>query len=140
MPPLAGTSALPPASDLKATWNFLEEGIEIMMQKNTDGIEYPRYMNLYTVAYNYCISSRMNTATDRTNGAGAGKAGADLEGVGLYNHLKKYLQDRCTAIEEVCILVWLSYCLSCTDHEITHSSFHPGIKITISRSFTQVLC
>lgn len=72
-----------------------------MMQKNTDGIEYPRYMNLYTVAYNYCISSRMNTATDRTGGGGAGKAGADLEGVGLYNHLKKYLQDRCTAIEEV---------------------------------------
>lgn len=100
MPPLAGASSLPPATDLQATWTFLKEGIEIMMSKHTEGLEYPRYMNLYTVAYNYCISSRMNTSADRGVG-GAGKAGADLEGVGLYEHLKRYFQDRCSTIEEV---------------------------------------
>ncbi|CAO1622432.1 unnamed protein product [Sympodiomycopsis kandeliae] len=98
MPPLAGTSSLPPSSDLVATWAFLLQGIDIMMSKHTEGMEYPRYMNLYTVAYNYCISSRMNTGGDR--GGTGSKAGADLEGAGLYEHLKRYFQERCTAIEE----------------------------------------
>lgn len=100
MPPLAGNNALPPASDLRATWAFLQDGIDIMMTKHTEGMEYPRYMSLYTVAYNYCISSRMNTSGERAVG-GTSKAGADLEGGGLYEHLKRYFQERCTSIEQV---------------------------------------
>lgn len=40
----------------------------IQMTKLTEGMSYPRYMELYTVAYNYCTSSRMNAPSDTALG------------------------------------------------------------------------
>lgn len=89
MPP---PNPLPPAGDLKATWKFLQVGIEVMMQQVLEGMEYKDYMNLYTAVYNYCISSRMNTAGAGSLGSGV-KAGANLMGAELYDHLKVYFKD-----------------------------------------------
>ncbi|KAG6376950.1 Cullin repeat-like-containing domain protein [Boletus reticuloceps] len=61
---------MPPASaDSAIVWAFLEEGMDDIMA-NVQTIQYPSYMNLYTVVYNYCTSSRMHGALDSAVGAG----------------------------------------------------------------------
>ncbi|EGO23981.1 hypothetical protein SERLADRAFT_370818 [Serpula lacrymans var. lacrymans S7.9] len=80
---------MPPATaDLATTWTFLEEGVDHIMTKLQTGVSYSKYMSLYTVAYNYCTSSRMHSAGD-TVGAGS-RTGANLMGSDLYNNLIKY--------------------------------------------------
>lgn len=62
---------MPPASaDLATTWAFLEEGVDHIMTKLQTGVSYSKYMSLYTVAYNYCTSSRMHGAPDSAVSAG----------------------------------------------------------------------
>ncbi|KAL8277545.1 hypothetical protein RQP46_009977 [Phenoliferia psychrophenolica] len=62
------------------------------MTRLSDGMSYTEYMNLYTVSYNYCTSSRMNTAgINETMGiGGSGRSGANLMGADLYKHLHTY--------------------------------------------------
>ncbi|UZJ57324.1 hypothetical protein CBS101457_006644 [Exobasidium rhododendri] len=88
-----GATLLPPADDLPATWAFLQEGIEVMMSNSTEGLSYKRYMEMYTVAYNYCTSSRMNHISPE--GAGASVMGADL-----YSHLTSYFQQHLRGIRK----------------------------------------
>lgn len=79
---------------IAATWAFLEGGIDVMvraaltpltqMARLTEGMSYERYMQLYTVAYNYCISSGM--------GGGGIAAGAHLVGGELYVRVAQYFE------------------------------------------------
>lgn len=94
MPPANG---LPTPQDLPGTWAFLEAGIDTMMSHLTEGMEYKKYMNLYTVAYNYCTSSRMNNAS--TLGSSA-KSGANLMGADLYERLKAYFKSHALKVCE----------------------------------------
>lgn len=56
---------MPPATaNLATTWAFLEEGVDHIMTKLQTGVSYSKYMSLYTVAYNYCTSSRMHGSVD----------------------------------------------------------------------------
>ena len=59
------TSSIPSKDmDHATTWAFLEEGVDHIMTKLHTGVSYSKYMGLYTVAYNYCTSSKMpNTTT-----------------------------------------------------------------------------
>lgn len=77
-----------PTSDLATTWAFLEEGVDHIMTRLKDGVSHQKYMALYTVAYNYCTSSRMHGSLDQ--GHLGGRTGANLMGSDLYNHLIKY--------------------------------------------------
>ncbi|WFD01601.1 ubiquitin ligase (cullin) of SCF [Malassezia obtusa] len=77
--------ALPPSNDINATWAFLESGIEVMMARLTEGMSYERYMQLYTAAYNYCISSGLG-------GTSGIAAGAHLVGGELYSRIAHYFQ------------------------------------------------
>ncbi|KIM65778.1 hypothetical protein SCLCIDRAFT_1211764 [Scleroderma citrinum Foug A] len=90
---VAGNNAvqhMPPASaDLATTWAFLEEGVDHIMTKLQTGVSYSKYMGLYTVAYNYCTSSRMHGAVDSNLGSGS-RTGANLMGSDLYNNLIRY--------------------------------------------------
>ena len=62
---------MPPASaDLATTWSFLEEGVDHIMTKLQTGVSYSKYMSLYTVAYNYCTSSKMHGTTSDPVGMG----------------------------------------------------------------------
>ncbi|KAM0751648.1 Cullin-domain-containing protein [Meredithblackwellia eburnea MCA 4105] len=92
MPPKASGSALPDSRDLDATWQFLEDGVDRIMTRLSEGMSYTEYMNLYTVSYNYCTSSRMNTAgiNETLGAAGSGRSGANLMGADLYKHLLSY--------------------------------------------------
>jgi hypothetical protein len=62
------TASMPPANaDLATTWAFLEEGVDHIMTKLQTGVSYSKYMALYTVAYNYCTSSRMHGGAASNN-------------------------------------------------------------------------
>ncbi|KAI0042482.1 Cullin-domain-containing protein [Auriscalpium vulgare] len=81
---------MPAASaDLATTWSFLEEGVDHIMTKLQTGVSYSKYMSLYTVAYNYCTSSKMPTNTTAEI-ATPGRTGANLMGSDLYNNLIRY--------------------------------------------------
>jgi cullin 1 len=69
---MAAAPAMPPSgADLATTWAFLEEGVDHIMTKLQTGVSYSKYMSLYTVAYNYCTSSRMhNTGLDTHGNVG----------------------------------------------------------------------
>jgi cullin 1 len=55
---------MPPATaDLATTWAFLEEGVDHIMTKLHTGVSYTKYMNLYTVSYNYFTSSKMHSSS-----------------------------------------------------------------------------
>ncbi|RIB03787.1 Cullin [Gigaspora rosea] len=96
---------LPPPTDLKATWEFLENGIEHIMNRLEEGLSYKRYMDLYTGIYNYCTSSRMNPGFTSEPLAGPGSnmsnnRGANLMGSDLYQNLQEYLQRHLQVIRE----------------------------------------
>ncbi|KIN92942.1 hypothetical protein M404DRAFT_628178, partial [Pisolithus tinctorius Marx 270] len=83
------SSQLPPSTaDLATTWAFLEEGVDHIMTKLQTGVSYTKYIGLYTVAYNYCTSSRMHG--DTAPAPGSRTAGANLMGSDLYNNLIRY--------------------------------------------------
>ncbi|CCA67819.1 probable SCF complex member Cullin 1 [Serendipita indica DSM 11827] len=89
---------MPPANaDLQTTWAYLEEGVDHIMTRLKDGISYSKYMNLYTVAYNYCVSSRMHGNLDSSVGLG-GRTGANLMGSDLYNNLIRYFVSHLTEL------------------------------------------
>ena len=89
---------MPPASaDLATTWQYLEEGVDHIMTKLQTGVSYSKvsshhslqlkrlvltsdaqYMSLYTVAYNYCTSSKMHGSE-----GGIGLGGKCMSSTGL---------------------------------------------------------
>ncbi|KAJ8593849.1 Cullin-domain-containing protein [Rhizopogon salebrosus TDB-379] len=102
---------MPPATaDLATTWAFLEEGVDHIMTKLQTGVSYSKYMSLYTVAYNYCTSSRMHSTTSDAVGASS-RTGANLMGSDLYNNLIRYfivhlknLKDRSDNLQDEALL------------------------------------
>ena len=53
--------SMPPApnkDDLKATWEFLETGIEKIMTNLKDGVDMATYMGIYTAVHNFCTSQK----------------------------------------------------------------------------------
>jgi len=76
-------------ADLATTWAFLEEGVDHIMTKLHTGVSYTKYMNLYTVSYNYCTSSKMHSTISSEQSV-AGRSGANLMGSDLYNSLVRY--------------------------------------------------
>ncbi|KAF7314218.1 CULLIN-2 domain-containing protein [Mycena kentingensis (nom. inval.)] len=93
------TSTMPAANaDLQTTWAFLEDGVDHIMTKLQTGVSYSKYMSLYTVAYNYCTSSKMSGPSDTTGIAN--RTGANLMGADLYNNLIRYFVNHLKAIRE----------------------------------------
>jgi cullin 1 len=69
----------PPQADLATTWAFLEEGVDHIMTKLQTGVSYSKYMSLYTVAYNYCTSSKMHGTTSDQVSMGGNRSKFFLE-------------------------------------------------------------
>ncbi|CAL1712764.1 unnamed protein product [Somion occarium] len=96
-------------ADLATTWAYLEEGVDHIMTKLQTGVSYSKYMSLYTVAYNYCTSSKMH-GTGEAVGLGQ-RTGANLMGSDLYNNLIRYfvnhlktLRDASDSLQEEALL------------------------------------
>ncbi|KAF5382559.1 hypothetical protein D9615_002947 [Tricholomella constricta] len=91
---------MPPATaDLQTTWAFLEEGVDHIMTKLQTGVSYSKYMALYTVAYNYCTSSKMHGSGTESLGIG-NRTGANLMGSDLYNNLIRYFVTHLKSLRE----------------------------------------
>ncbi|TFK40615.1 Cullin [Crucibulum laeve] len=90
---------MPPATaDLATTWAFLEDGVDHIMTKLQTGVSYSKYMSLYTVAYNYCTSSKMHGSSE-VMGMG-NRTGANLMGSDLYNNLIRYFVTHLKTLRE----------------------------------------
>ncbi|KAG8931290.1 hypothetical protein FRC03_005689 [Tulasnella sp. 419] len=97
---MAAASKIPGQNaDLQTTWEFLEEGVDHIMTRLNEGVSYSKYMNLYTVAYNYCTSSKMHGSMEGGQGL-QGRTGANLMGADLYNHLIKYFTEHLTTLRD----------------------------------------
>ncbi|KAF8798755.1 Cullin-domain-containing protein [Phlegmacium glaucopus] len=95
---------MPSASaDLITTWAFLQEGVDHIMTKLQTGVSYSKYMALYTVAYNYCTSSKMHASATESIGIG-NRTGANLMGSDLYNNLIRYFVDHLKGLRQAKVL------------------------------------
>ncbi|OZJ06312.1 hypothetical protein BZG36_00729 [Bifiguratus adelaidae] len=99
-------AALQPNADLNTTWAYLEQGIDQIMNRMEEGLTYDRYMQIYTVIYNYCTSSSRVQGGSQTDGISLGsqsqRAGASLTGSDLYNKLVKFLEHHLNKIRKEC--------------------------------------
>ncbi|MBW0485937.1 hypothetical protein O181_025652 [Austropuccinia psidii MF-1] len=89
-------------SDLNETWEFLRQGTHHIMTKLNEGITFNQYMQLYTVSYNYCTSSRSHSNGAETLQAAQAqrKSGANLMGSDLYKCLQTYFIDHVKSIKK----------------------------------------
>ncbi|KAJ7857731.1 Cullin [Mycena olivaceomarginata] len=98
---MASPASMPAATaDLQTTWAFLEDGVDHIMTKLQTGVSYSKYMSLYTVAYNYCTSSKMQGTSADHAGAIANRTGANLMGADLYNNLIRYFVTHLKSLRE----------------------------------------
>lgn len=88
-------SNLPRSDDLEGTWKFLEKGISQIMEHLEEGLSFSRYMDNYTVVYNYC--ARPKTSTDISMNETS--KGANLLGNELYYNLVRYLSSHIQSIK-----------------------------------------
>ncbi|KAJ7645450.1 Cullin [Mycena polygramma] len=98
---MASATSMPAATaDLQTTWSFLEDGVDHIMTKLQTGVSYSKYMSLYTVAYNYCTSSKMQGTSADHAGAISNRTGANLMGADLYNNLIRYFVTHLKSLRE----------------------------------------
>ncbi|CAH7671196.1 Cullin repeat-like-containing domain protein [Phakopsora pachyrhizi] len=93
---------LPSAASLEDTWKFLKDGTHHIMTRLRDGMTFAKYMELYTVSYNYCTSSRMNSSGNATLQAASSssRGGANLMGSDLYRCLQNYFLEHVKGIRQ----------------------------------------
>ncbi|KAF9013451.1 Cullin [Cyathus striatus] len=87
-------------ADLETAWAFLEDGVDHIMTKLQTGVSYSKYMSLYTVAYNYCTSSKLPSSS---SSVGVGTRSANLVGSDLYNKLIRYFVAHLKALREYAV-------------------------------------
>ncbi|KAF2684163.1 Cullin-domain-containing protein [Lentithecium fluviatile CBS 122367] len=86
-------STMPPTpakDDVKATWAYLEAGVEKIMTNLRGGMDMKTYMGLYTAIHNFCTAQKAVAGTSFTTHNNRG--GAHLLGEDLYQHLIEYLK------------------------------------------------
>ncbi|KXS12601.1 Cullin-domain-containing protein [Gonapodya prolifera JEL478] len=76
-------------TDIRSVWPRVSAGVNEIMANLMNGMSHGRYIELHTVIYNYCTSSRAMTHESH----GGPHRGANLMGSELYNHLKDYLRN-----------------------------------------------
>ncbi|KAF2870494.1 Cullin [Massariosphaeria phaeospora] len=92
MPPV------PPKDDVKATWLYLEVGVEKIMTDLRGGMDMKTYMGLYTAIHNFCTAQK--AVAGSTFSGHNNRGGAHLLGEELYKHLIGYLQEHLRGVQE----------------------------------------
>ncbi|KAI8847687.1 Cullin [Chytridium lagenaria] len=80
------------SKDLQSTWTELEEGIDHILNRLENGITHAKYMQLYTLIYNFCTNSKSSLQPEPIGGPPGIPRGAQLMGADLYNNLKEHLR------------------------------------------------
>lgn len=91
MPPV------PAKDDVKATWTYLEAGVEKIMTNLRGGMDMKTYMGLYTAIHNFCTAQKAVGSGGFTGHQNRG--GAHLLGEDLYQHLITYLQNHLQGVQ-----------------------------------------
>ncbi|KAF2265905.1 cullin-2 [Lojkania enalia] len=84
MPPV------PAKDDVKATWAYLEKGVDKIMTDLRGGMDMKTYMGLYTAIHNFCTAQKAVAGASFSSQNNRG--GAHLLGEDLYQHLIEYLK------------------------------------------------
>ncbi|KAF2736721.1 Cullin-domain-containing protein [Polyplosphaeria fusca] len=93
MPPV------PPKDDVKATWAYLEAGVEKIMNDLRAGMDMKTYMGLYTAIHNFCTAQKAVAGTVAFSSHN-NRGGAHLLGEDLYQHLIQYLKSHLQGVQE----------------------------------------
>ncbi|KAK6455811.1 ubiquitin ligase of SCF [Scheffersomyces xylosifermentans] len=84
--------SFPSASDLNATWSYIQPGLEFILGAQGDqGVTSKMYMNCYTAVYNYCVNKSRHGATATSIAASSENNSYALAGAEIYNKLDEYL-------------------------------------------------
>ncbi|ORY98895.1 Cullin [Syncephalastrum racemosum] len=86
---------LPPANDFGATWDFLQSGLDQIMNRLEEGLDRTRYSILYSAVHNFCARGSPPAPTG-PSGMGTPmnhRAATHLIGAELYNSLSKWLEN-----------------------------------------------
>ncbi|EMR08692.1 hypothetical protein PNEG_02870 [Pneumocystis murina B123] len=86
---------LPRSDDLEGTWKFLEKGVSQIMENMEEGLSFSKYMENYTVVYNYCARPKTNADISMNESS----KGANLLGNELYYNLVRYLSSHMQSIK-----------------------------------------
>ncbi|RMD41801.1 hypothetical protein DV735_g3298, partial [Chaetothyriales sp. CBS 134920] len=95
-PTTSSTPVPRPRADLNATWTYLEENVDNVMNKLQDGLDMKTYMGVYTAVHDFCTSHQASTPPTAAAGHNpaqplAPHRGAHLLGEELYTLLGQYL-------------------------------------------------
>lgn len=86
------SSSFPVASDLAATWTFIEPGLEhILGSQGDQGVTAKMYVNCYTAVYNYCVNKSRNNGAMWNNSNPQDSLSYSLAGAEIYTKLDSYL-------------------------------------------------
>ncbi|KAH7128235.1 Cullin [Dendryphion nanum] len=94
-------STMPPVpakDDVKATWTYLEAGVDKIMTNLRGGMDMKTYMGLYTAIHNFCTAQKAVAGSSFVQGNNRG--GAHLLGEDLYQHLIEYLKTHLHEVQE----------------------------------------
>ncbi|KAJ3140802.1 hypothetical protein HK100_009238 [Physocladia obscura] len=78
--------------DLASTWASIQQGVDTILYRFEEGLDYKKYMALYTTIYDYCTSLKMHPSQS-TGSNVMHQKGANLMGADLYKKLKEYLKE-----------------------------------------------
>lgn len=93
-------TAMPPVpskEDVKATWAFLQSGVEKIMTDLRGGMDMRTYMGLYTAIHNFCTAQK--AVVGGNTFASTNRGGAHLLGEDLYQLLIGYLKNHLKQVE-----------------------------------------
>ncbi|KAJ1960780.1 ubiquitin ligase (cullin) of SCF [Dipsacomyces acuminosporus] len=91
---------MPPSGDAELIWNYLSTGIDHILNKNNEGLESTRYMNLYTAVYNFCTSLKTKFLNYSSLNPDVTFTGAMLFGEELYRRLNEHITQYMHAIAQ----------------------------------------
>ncbi|OCK84189.1 Cullin-domain-containing protein [Lepidopterella palustris CBS 459.81] len=95
-----GMPPVPQKDDVKATWNYLEAGVEKIMTNLRGGMDMKTYMGLYTAIHNFCTAQKaVGGGPGQGFASHQNRGGAHLLGEDLYQHLITYLQNHLESVQ-----------------------------------------
>lgn len=95
------SQSFPVASDLNATWSFIQPGLEFILGAQGDqGVTSKMYMNCYTAIYNYCVNKSRHGSANTPVSAVSGNNSYSLAGAEIYAKLDEYLVQFITSLKK----------------------------------------
>ncbi|KAF2747876.1 Cullin-domain-containing protein [Sporormia fimetaria CBS 119925] len=89
---------MPAKDDVRATWKYIEPGVDKIMSGLRDGMDMGMYMALYTVIHNFCTAQKaLGGSHFQANNS---RGGAHLLGEDLYHLLIQYLRKHLQEIQK----------------------------------------